>query len=212
VWGQLTVIGVLNDFAIGGVAGLPQPTVYLPDAGQAMFLSVRVRAGELSRALHFIDQVWRSIAPTVAMDRYFLSDAFNDQFSADEKQGTIFAIFVAVAVLIGCLGLFGLAVFTAERRTKEIGIRKVSGARTADIVRLMLWRISIPVLTANLVAWPLAYYYLRQWLERYAYRITLNPGYFVAAGAAALIIAWATVYANTLRLARTSPAHALRYE
>jgi putative ABC transport system permease protein len=119
---------------------------------------------------------------------------------------------VAVAVLIGCLGLFGLAVFTAERRTKEIGIRKVSGARTRDIVRLMLWRISVPVLAANLVAWPLAYYYLHGWLEHYAYRIALSPVYFVAAGAIALVIAWATVYANTLHLARTSPIQALRYE
>jgi putative ABC transport system permease protein len=103
-------------------------------------------------------------------------------------------------------------VFTAERRTKEIGVRKVSGARTGDIVRLMLWRISIPVLAANLVAWPAAYYYLRHWLEHYAYRITLTPAYFLAAGAVALIIAWATVYGNTLRLARTSPVRALRYE
>ena len=124
----------------------------------------------------------------------------------------MFAAFVVVAILIGCLGLFGLAVFTAERRTKEIGIRKVSGASTNDIMRLMLWRISVPVLAANVLAWPVAYYYLRQWLEHYAYRITLNPGYFLAAGALALLIAWATVYANTLRLARTSPVRALRYE
>ncbi|HXR89373.1 MAG TPA: FtsX-like permease family protein [Steroidobacteraceae bacterium] len=102
--------------------------------------------------------------------------------------------------------------FTAERKTKEIGIRKVSGARTADILGLMLWRISIPVLAANLIAWPVAYYYLRQWLEHYAYRVSLNPTYFVGAGAVALLIAWATVYVNTLRLARTSPVHALRYE
>jgi putative ABC transport system permease protein len=211
-WGPLRVIGVLDDVAIGGVTGLPQPSVYLPDGDQVRFLSVRVRAAELPQALRFIDRAWRSLAPSVALDRYFMTDAFNEQFAADERQGTIFAVFVAVAVLIGCLGLFGLAVFTAERRTKEIGIRKVSGARTADILRLMLWRISVPVLAANLVAWPLAYYYLHRWLEHYAYRITLSPAYFLLAGAAALLIAWATVYANTLRLARTSPTRALRYE
>ena len=103
-------------------------------------------------------------------------------------------------------------VFTAQRRTKEVGIRKVSGARTADIMRLMLWRISVPVVVANLIAWPVAYYYLHQWLERYAYRITLSPAYFVAAGVAALVIAWATVCAHTLQLAKTQPVHALRYE
>jgi putative ABC transport system permease protein len=214
VWGKFRVIGVLGDVAIGGVGALPEPSVYLPDGGgtQASLLSVRVRAAELPQALRFIDRAWRSIAPSVAMDSYFLTDAFNEQFAADERQGTIFAVFVAVAVFIGCLGLFGLAVFTAERRTKEIGIRKISGARTGEILRLMLWRISIPVLAANLVAWPVAYYYLRGWLEHYAYRITLDPAYFVAAGAIALLIAWATVYANTLRLARTSPIRALRYE
>jgi putative ABC transport system permease protein len=211
-WGSMRVIGVLDDVSMRGVTGLPEPSVYLPDGGQAMFLSLRVRAAQLPQALHFVETVWRSIAPSVAMDRYFLSDAFNDQFAADEKQGTMFAVFVVVAVLIGSLGLFGLAVFTAERRTKEIGIRRVSGARTNDIMRLMLWRISVPVLAANVLAWPVAYYYLRQWLEHYAYRITLNPIYFLAAGAAALVIAWATVYANTLRLAHTSPIHALRYE
>jgi len=212
VWGSLKVVGVLEDVAIGGVSGRPEPSVYLPDAGQASLLSVRVRPGELPQALRYIDGVWHSQVPAVALDRYFLTDAFDEQFAADKRQGAIFAAFVAVAVLIGCLGLFGLAVFTAERRTKEIGIRKVSGARTGDIVGLMLWRISMPVLAANLIAWPVAYYYLRQWLEHYAYRISLNPAYFLAAGAVALLIAWATVYANTLRLARMSPVHALRYE
>jgi putative ABC transport system permease protein len=124
----------------------------------------------------------------------------------------MFAIFVGIAILIGCLGLFGLAVFTAERRTKEIGVRKVAGARAADIVRLMLWRISMPVLLANVIAWPIAYYYLHRWLEGYAYRISLDPLYFLAAGGSALLIAWATVCGNTLRLARTNPVHALRYE
>jgi putative ABC transport system permease protein len=211
-WGSMRVIGVLDDVTMRGVTGLPEPSVYLPDGGQATFLSLRVRAAQLPQALRFIETVWHAVAPSVAMDSYFLDDAFNDQFASDEKQGTMFAVFVVIAVLIGCLGLFGLAVFTAERRTKEIGIRKVSGARTNDIMRLMLWRISVPVLAANVVAWPVAYYYLHQWLEHYAYRITLNPVYFLAAGGVALIIAWATVYANTLRLARTSPIHALRYE
>ena len=91
-------------------------------------------------------------------------------------------------------------------------MRKVSGARTGHILRLMLWRISLPVMVANLIAWPLAYAYLRHWLDGYAYRIALNPLYFPAVGAIALLIAWATVYGNTLLLARLSPVHALRHE
>ncbi|HEX3845230.1 MAG TPA: FtsX-like permease family protein [Steroidobacteraceae bacterium] len=210
--GHLRVVGVLDDALFEGAGAAAKPMLFLPDRGEAEFLSARVRGADLPQALRFMDGAWRSLAPAVAMDRYFLTDAFNEQFAADEREGTVFAFFVGIAILIGCLGLFGLAVFTAEQRTKEIGIRKVSGARSGDIVRLMLWRISVPVLAANVVAWPLAYYYLRRWLDHYAYRIPLEPAYFLAAGAVALFIAWATVYANTLRLARTNPVRSLRYE
>jgi len=124
----------------------------------------------------------------------------------------MFSLFVGVAIAISCLGLFGVAAFTAERRTKEIGLRKVFGARTRDVVRLLLWQFSIPVLLANVIAWPVAYYYLHHWLEGYAYRITLNPLYFLAAGFIALTIAWVTIIAHALRIARASPIIALRYE
>jgi putative ABC transport system permease protein len=216
---QFRVVGVLGDALIGGLRTAVSPVMYLVDpsadtlaSDRYLFLSVKVRRDRLPGALSFIDRTWHSFAPDVAADRYFLTDAFNGQFQSDRRQGTIFAAFVAIAIFIACLGLFGLVVFAAERRTKEVGIRKVSGARTHDILTLMLWRISVPVLLANLIAWPLAYYYLHRWLQGYAYRISLDPLYFLAAGAAALLIAWATVYVNTLRLARASPIHALRYE
>lgn len=211
----MTVVGVVRDTMFDGIKDAIQPTVYYADTvdpDTTTYLSVRVRAGRLSGVLPFIDTTWRSFARGAAIDRYPLNDAFDRLFQSDQKEGTILAVFVLIAILIGCLGLFGLAVFTAERRTKEIGIRKVSGARTADIVMLMLWRISVPVLLANVVAWPLAYYYLHQWLEGYTHRIALSPLYFLAAGATALGVAWGTVYGNTLRLARTHPVSALRYE
>jgi putative ABC transport system permease protein len=187
-------------------------SVYLVDPGRYLRLSIKVHVGRLPQALTYIDHTLRSFAPGVALPRYFLSDSFNGLFGADERQGAMFGVFAGIAVFIASLGLFGLAVFTAERRTLEIGIRKVSGARTHEIVRLMLWRISVPVLVANLIAWPVAYYYLHHWLQGYAYRISLNPLYFLVAGTGALLIAWVTVYGNTLRLARASPIHALRHE
>jgi putative ABC transport system permease protein len=110
------------------------------------------------------------------------------------------------------MGLFGLAAFTAGRRTKEIGVRKVFGARTRDVIFLLLWQFSIPVLIANAIAWPLAWFYLHNWLEGYAYRITLSPAYFLVAGAAALLIAWATIFTHARRVACANPIHALRYE
>ena len=124
----------------------------------------------------------------------------------------MFGAFVVVAIFIACLGLFGLAAFTAGRRTKEIGIRKVFGARARDVIFLLLWQFSIPVLIANVIAWPLAWYYLHGWLEGFAYRISLNPLYFVGAGLIALLIAWATIFAHALRVARANPINALRYE
>lgn len=209
---RLRIVGVLSDAMRETLREAVQPMIYLVDPSRYWLLSLKVRSGQLPQALSFLDSTWRSLAPGIAINRYFVSDRFNDLFRTDQRQGAMFAAFVSIGILIACLGLFGLAVFAAERRTKEVGIRKVSGARTADIVTLMLWRISVPVLLANLIAWPVAYYYLHRWLEGYAYRISLNPLYFLTAGLAALLIAWATVYANTLRLARTTPVHALRYE
>jgi putative ABC transport system permease protein len=206
------IVGVLADVKMRGAQAPIGPTIYQIDPVSTTDLLVRVSGDDLSQTLAFIDRTWHSWAPGVVPDRYLLSSAFNGLFTSDEREGTVLALFVGLGIFIACLGLFGLTVFTAERHTKEIGIRKVSGARTRDIVRLMLWRISAPVLAANVIAWPIAYLYLRHWLDGYAYRITLNPIYFIAAGAVALLIAWATVYGNTLRLARTSPVHALRYE
>ena len=98
------------------------------------------------------------------------------------------------------------------RRTKEIGIRKVFGARVRDVIFLLLWQFSIPVLIANAIAWPVAWYYLHGWLQGFAYRITLSPLYFLGAGATALVIAWATVFVHARRVAGANPIHALRYE
>jgi putative ABC transport system permease protein len=210
--GRVKIAGVLGDSMIDGVRESVLPAVYADYPGANTLLSIRIHGGRVSDTLTYIDKAWASFAPGSAIQRYFLSDTFDDLFKADEKQGVMFALFVGIAILIACLGLFGVAVFTAERRTKEIGIRKVFGARTQDVVRLLLWQFSIPVLIANAIAWPIAYYYLHHWLESYAYRISLNPLYFLTAGAIALAIAWATIFAHALRIARASPIFALRCE
>jgi putative ABC transport system permease protein len=206
------IVGVLANAKLQGAREPVVPMIYIYIPGYPMNLSVRLRPGRVPQTLTFIDRTWHAFMPGVAVNRWFLDGNFDQLYGADERQGAMLGVLVIVAVLIGCLGLYGLAVFTAERRTKEIGVRKVSGARTVDIVRLMLWRISVPVLVANLIAWPVAYAYLRHWLNGYAYRIALTPLYFLVGGAVALLIAWATVYGNTLRLAHASPVHALRYE
>lgn len=210
--GHVKIAGVLGDSKIDGLRESVSPAVYVNYPPRNTLLSIRIRNSHVPATLSYIDKTWRSFAPGSAIQRYFLSDTFDNLFKADEKQGVMFSLFVGIAILISCLGLFGVAAFTAERRTKEIGIRKVFGARTQDVVRLLLWQFSIPVLIANAIAWPIAYYYLHHWLESYAYRISLNPLYFLSAGAIALAIAWVTIFAHALRIARASPVFALRYE
>jgi putative ABC transport system permease protein len=117
-----------------------------------------------------------------------------------------------LAIVIACLGLFGLAAFTAERRTKEIGIRKVFGATVRDIVQLLVWQFSKPVVIANLVAWPVAWWLMRDWLNTFDARIALTPTPFVLAGLLALAIAVGTIASHAIRVARANPIHALRYE
>jgi putative ABC transport system permease protein len=119
---------------------------------------------------------------------------------------------VLVIIFAHVAGLFGLAAFVAERRTREIGIRKVFGASSGDIVRLLAWQFTKPVIVANLIAWPVAWWVMQDWLNRFDARIDLGPGPFVIAGLLAFVIAIGTIAAHALRVARTNPIHALRYE
>jgi len=207
-----TIVGVLDDPKMNGAQTVSAPLIFFNNSNHIDYFSVRARPGHLHDAVAVVDSTWHRFAPDTAIRRHFLSALFDRLFAADERAGTMFGIFVCIAVFIACLGLFGLAAFTAERRTREIGIRKVFGARTRDIVGLLLWQFSIPVLLANAIAWPVAWYYLHRWLEGYAYRISLNPLYFAGVGLAALVIAWLTVVGHAVRVARSNPVHALRYE
>jgi putative ABC transport system permease protein len=209
---HVVIVGVLADPKIDGLRSSAVPMVYGYNPEANYYFSIRIHGAALSDAISHIDKTWKSFVPGSPVQRFFLSDSFESQFKLDERQGQMFSFFVGIAIFVACLGLFGLAAFTAQRRTKEIGLRKVFGARTRDVVRLLLWQFSIPVLIANVIAWPVAYYYLHHWLEGYAYRITLNPLDFLAAGVIALTIAWLTIIAHAVRIARASPMVALRYE
>ena len=209
---EVTMVGVLADFKWTGTIWPIKPTVYHNDPADNTVISVRLRSNGATDTLAMIDRTWRRFAPTVAIQRHFLSNDFDNQFLSDDRQGAIFGLFVGIAIFIACLGLFGLAAFTVGRRTKEIGVRKVFGAHTRDVTFLLLWQFSIPVLVSNAIAWPLAWYYLHYWLEGYAYRIPLGPTYFLVAGVGALVIAWATVFVHARRVANANPIHALRYE
>ena len=209
---RATIVGVTADFMFEGDRRMIVPTLYSFDPDNIAFISVKLPATGVPQALSAIDRIWHAFEPSIAVNRYFLEADFERQFLGDQQQGRVFGLFVGIAIFIAALGLFGLAAFSTERRTKEIGIRKAFGAKARNIVLLLLWQFSIPVLVANLIAWPVAYYYLHGWLESYAYRISLNPLYFIGTGAAALVIAWATVIVHAAHVARANPIHALRYE
>jgi putative ABC transport system permease protein len=207
---RFIVVGVMEDARFHGARETAKPSVFYFDPDDAKLISLRVRWEQLRGTLSFIDQTWRALAPQTAVSRRFLDDGFQSLYSADLRQGQMFGVFVGLAIFIAVLGLFGVASFTAKRRTREIGIRKVFGASTQDMVLLLLRQFSIPVLLANLIAWPLAWYYLNGWLQGFADRISLNPLYFVGVGAMALIVAWATLFSHTLRVARANPVSVLR--
>jgi len=209
---HVRIVGVLADTKINGAREPVVPTAYPYIADYPMGIAVRLRPDAVPQTVSFIDRLWRGFSPNIAIQRVFMEDSFGKFYQADERQGAMFGAFVGIAIFIACLGLFGLAAFTASRRTKEIGIRKVFGARTRDVVFLLLWQFSIPVLVANALAWPLAWYYLHGWLQGFAYHISLSPLYFLGAGAVAMTIAWGTVFSHARRVADANPINALRYE
>ena len=159
-----------------------------------------------------VEQAWRRLAPDVPFDGEFSEERIAELYNAEEARAKVFAGFAALAVIVACLGLFGLAAFTAERRTKEIGVRKVLGARTRDIVRLLAWQFSKPVIIANLIAWPVSWWAMREWLNTFDARIDLGPTPFLLAGLLALVIAIGTIAGHSFKVARRNPILALRYE
>jgi putative ABC transport system permease protein len=189
-----------------------EPIVYAYDPEQTSLVLVRYAAARPGEVMAALGKVWRRFEPEIPFEARFADDIIRELYAAERARTLLFAGFSMLAVLIACLGLYSLAAFATERRTKEIGIRKVFGARVRDIVRLLAWQFSKPVILANLVAWPAAWWAMRDWLNTFDARIALGPGPFLLAGLLALAIAIATVAGHALRVARLNPIHALRYE
>ena len=207
-----TIVGVVEDTRIRTARDEIEPLVfaYVP-AGTGQFV-VRYENAVPAQVLAGLQRVWSRFLPDIPFEGAFAEDLVAELYEAERTRGTIFAGFALMAVLISCLGLIGLASFTTERRTKEIGIRKVLGAKVRDIVRLLAWQFSKPVILANLVAWPVAWWAMRDWLNTFDARIPLGPGPFVLAALLAIGIALGTVAGHAFRVARLNPIHALRYE
>jgi len=207
-----TVVGVVEDTRIRTARDEIEPLIFGYDPLRTSLIVVRYRGAIPAQVREGLQHVWSRFLPDAPFEAEFAEDLIAQAYAQERARAAIFLGFAGFAVLIACLGLFGLAAFTTERRTKEIGIRKVLGARIRDIVRLLTWQFSKPVVLANVVAWPVAWWAMRDWLNGYDVRVPLGPGPFVMAGLLALAIAIGTVAGHAIRVARMNPIHALRYE
>jgi len=218
LWGKKDmVIGVLKDFHFGSLHTFIEPLIVIIPTGQLQnlylrLLSVRFRPGTLASSMTRIKDIWQAVISDVPFDHYFLDDAVNAQYGAEQQMGTLFQYFTAFAIFIACLGLYGLASYSAEQKIKEIGIRKVLGANVASVTVMLSKDFLKGVVVANLIAWPVSWFVMTRWLQNFAYRASVDWWVFVLAGGLAFGIALVTVSFRTVRSATANPADALRYE
>ncbi|WP_165864828.1 ABC transporter permease [Rufibacter latericius] len=206
------VIGVAKNFNYTSLHNPIEPLMILPIPEGSRYLLARISPQNAEATLTFLEQKWKAFAPKHPMEYFFLDDYFNRQYQAEEKMLTVFGYFAALTILIACLGLFGLASFTAEQRKKEIGIRKVLGSTVVEIVLLLSKDFALLVLLAILIASPLAWYGMKNWLQDFAYQVNLSPWLFFTAGLASLVIAVATVSFQAAKAALLDPVKSLRSE
>lgn len=207
------VIGVLKDFHFAGIHQNIEPLIVFPMASNpGPTVVARVLPGRIPDALAAAGSIWGEVYPDYPFEYSFLDEEFQQIYERDQTTGQMVNIFATLAILIACLGLFGLASYSTSQRIKEIGVRKVLGASAPSVVRLLVFDFAKWVLVANLFAWPLAWYVSNQWLEGFAYRVDVDPVLLIVASLVALAISVLTVLTQTLSAARMNPATALRYE
>lgn len=214
---QGVIIGVVRDFSLYPRETVVKPTAYSVGwtsrgTPTSELLHVKLRGRDIPETLAAMDALWAKTGDGTPIVRNFVDSYVQDMVIAIQRQGQAFGVLAGIAVLLACLGLFGLSISAAERRTKEIGIRKAMGASSRDIVILLLWQFIRPVLVAILIAWPLGWWLMQHWLSGFPYHIALGPWPFLAAAGLALAVAILTVSAHAVITARAVPATALRYE
>jgi putative ABC transport system permease protein len=206
------IIGVVEDFQIGSVHDAIPPAAFYVDVGNANYLNLKLDGRSTPEALDAIDRVLKDYGGPAPPQKTFFSASVQNMYLGLLRQTTLFSVFVLVAVLIAVLGLIGLAAHAAASRTREIGIRKALGGGRWTITRLLLWQFSRPVLLANLIAWPVAYWAMSAWLAGFAKHVALDWWLFAGAAALTLAVAIAAVLVHTWGMAGTRPVTALRYE
>jgi ABC-type antimicrobial peptide transport system permease subunit len=207
------ILGVVEDVVMRSPYFPNMPTVYFLDDRGTSHLNIRIREGaSASVALTEMEKVMETLFPDVPFTYEFADEAYAQKFAVEERIGRLSTVFALLAILISCLGLFGLAAYVAEQKTKEIGIRKVVGASVLSLWGLLTKEFALLVLISSLVSIPLAWYGMEHWLEDYEYRITLTWWVFAITIAGAMLVAITTVSFQAIRAALLNPVHSLRSE
>jgi putative ABC transport system permease protein len=206
------IIGIMKDAHFQTLHQKIEPLVFKMFPPWLRRMYVKFRSDNVSATLASLEKAWTEMNLGYPFEYRFLDEDFNDLYSSEARLGKIFQSFAALAVFIACLGLFGLASFIAEQRTKEIGIRKVLGSSTAGIVALLNQEFLKWIATANLIAWPIAYFAMKAWLQKFAYRADIRIWIFLLSTALGLAVALFTVSLQTLRAARANPVDSLKHE
>ncbi|KAA5542840.1 ABC transporter permease [Adhaeribacter rhizoryzae] len=205
------VIGVIKDFHFKSLHERISPLMMVLGRHSGSII-VKAKTSDMAGLLAAMETNWKNLTADSPFTYSFLDERFQATYETERKTGTILGIFASLTIFIACLGLLGLAIFMAEQRTKEIGIRKVLGASVTNILTLLSKDFLKLVLIANLIAWPLAWWGMRQWLQDFEYRINISPGIFALAGVAALLIALLTISIQAVRAALSNPVNSLRNE
>jgi putative ABC transport system permease protein len=206
------IIGVVKDFHYKSLYDRVEPAVLQIYPEAYWKVAVKIKAANLENALADVKEIWNKFSPEYPLEYNFLDESFDKMYKAEDKLKTLLMIFTGIAIFVGCLGLFGLAAYASERRTKEIGIRKVLGASVSGIVLLLSKDFLKLISLALLIASPIAWYFMDQWLQDFAYRIELSWWIFALAGFFALLIAFITISFQAIRAALANPVKNLRTE
>jgi putative ABC transport system permease protein len=206
------IIGVVENVHFESLHDKIVPVIFLINQPGSYQFALRLSGQDIPATLAYIKKIWGEYQPDYPFEYSFLDERLTALYDSEENLGRIFGVFSLLAVIIACLGLYGLAAYAAQQRTKEIGIRKVLGASISNVVGLLSKEFIKLVLIANIIAWPVAWYAMNKWLDEFAYRINIAWWVFALAGFLALLIALLTVSYQAVRAALSNPVKALRYE
>ena len=205
------IIGVVKNFNFQSIKNEIEPLIIFYDSWDHYSLSIRI-TGDEQKAMVAINNVYKEMYPDVPADLALLEQSIEDQYQREEKLGNVFQYFALLAIIISCLGLYGLSTFMAEQRKKEMGIRKTMGASVSIITKMMLTDFMKWVFIANLISWPIAWYLMNNWLDKFAFHVSFGWWIFLAAGLISLLIASSTVMFQSIKTGLTNPIHALKHE